>query len=215
MTPETVPAVFDLDEAPSALNPKVQDPIASVILNADNLPWHTEQEAANEFRMQDLKHDTWTVARAPGGEGFCLMTFRHILELQRHRDQESMQRASLVPKKYWKIKVLTSADPLKQDQVSHPVLVNGELKVLFLNHNAIIEDSFLECLNNSVRPNLVPKTGRPDGDMTEAVGWRGRINFSVIGEATEAEWQAYRANNKDRFERFQIERSKEPQQRPT
>jgi len=187
-------------------------PTQSIVFNTDSLPWTTEAEAANEMRARRLDRETWMIARAPQGDGWVLMTFKYALEQQQRRDRESIQVAKSTPQKYWHIKVDTSADISKEGQIAQPVMVNGELLVLYLNSAAIVSDQFLEALNNSVRPNMQPRTNRKDGDTFEIIGWKGRINFSVLKEATKAEYDEYSSRNKDRFERFQLERSREGQQ---
>ena len=182
-------------------------------LNANNQPWPTEEEARNEMRVQGLSPDTWTVARAVQGDGFCLMTFKYIVEMQARRDRESLKVADKTPMKFFKISVHTTADPLKQDQISQPVVVNGELLMLFLNSKTIVKQPFLEALNNSLRPNMVPNKDGKEHDTTRIIGWRGRVNYSIDGEATEAEYRDYAAKNKDRFEKFQIERTREQPER--
>ena len=180
------------------------------ILNSDGNPFPTEQEAAAEFRQRKLSHDTWMIARSSlAGGGYCLMTFKYAMEQNAKRQREATQAKPAAPMKYWRLKVLTSGDPYKPNQVSHTVIVNGEIRMLYLNSEPIVNDAFREALDNAIRPNLQPTTDRRDGETTRQVGWRHRINYSIIGEATKTEYDEYCKRNKDRFARFQIERTRE------
>jgi len=184
------------------------------IFNANNEPFKNPDEAKNEFRVRKLSTDTWTIIRTQSGDGFVIAKIVWVYEQAIKRQNEGIKKPDAGPRKYWKISVHASGDPLKPDQISQPVVVNGEVKILYLNSKAIVDDCFLEVLNNSVRPNMAPRTGRKDGDTFELIGWKSRVNFSVIGEATQAEYDEYSKKNKDRFDKFQLEQAKEQPTKP-
>ena len=171
--------------------------------------WPTEQEAKDEFRQRKLDQNTWGITRSQKGEGFCIMTFRMMMELQKRRDLEYKTAAakSTKPQKFFHVKIGTSADANKRDMLSLVIGLNGVNTLLMLNSRCVLSESQIEILENARTENWVPlPDGGPDGKTFVKRGWQDRVNFSKEGPATDKEWQEYQAKNKTKFDAFIAEK---------
>jgi len=172
--------------------------------------WDNAADAQAWFRQQQLDSDKWAVARSPRGDGYCIMTFRALEELRRSREEESRSAAAVqkTPMKYHKVRIGTSADADKKDMLTLPIGLNGQFTALMLNSQCILSEAQIEVLENARTENWVPlPDGGPDGKTFVKRGFKDRINYSVLGPATQKEWSEYQAKNKTRFDSFVAEQA--------
>jgi hypothetical protein len=184
----------------------------TIIYAEDGNGWLLEGDAKAEFRQRKLESNTWGITRSQKGEGFCIMTFRMMLELQKRR-QEEYRLANIAnqkPMKYFHVHIGTSADSDKRDMLNLVVGLNGVNTLLMLNSRCVLSEAQIEILENARTENWVPlPDGGPDGKTFSKRGWKDRVNYSKEGSATEQEWRDYQLRNKTKFDAFVAEQSKE------
>jgi len=138
------------------------------------------------------------------------MTFRQIVEAKSRADEDARAAAAAakVPMKYYHVRIGTSADSEKKDMMTLPIGLNGQFTSLMLNTKCILSDAQIEVLENARTENWVPlPDGGPDGKTFVKRGMKDRVNYSIIGPATQKEWQEYQAKNKTRFDAFVAEQA--------
>ena len=187
----------------------------SVVFNDDGHGWPTEEEAKVEFRQRSLDKNKWAVAVSPLGiqDGYVLMTYKLILDIKAKSEAEhrAVVTNTKIPQKYYRISFGSSADASKPDQVAQPIICNGMIFVAYLGKTAIAPEWVLEVLQNHIVDNLRPEINKFENEAITAQGKKSRVNYSVLGESTEAEFMAYREKNKERFGAYQATISKDQQ----
>ena len=179
-----------------------------IIKAGDNNGFVSETLAMAEFRQRKLNSDEWTVARNPTGDGFCLMTFRKIVELQRSRDSDAKRQlgAGGKPPEYIEVQFGPNMDPSKPDKQTEVISVNGQPRVITLGMKAIITDADLEVIEHATVDNWVPKD-TPDGPPIMKAGFKPRVSVNVLRKnVSKKEYEEDRKKNSERFNQFQAER---------
>ena len=179
-----------------------------IISAGDGRGFVSETEALAEMRLRKLDTALWTIARNPNGDGFCLVTFKKIVELQRQRDSDARRQigAGGKPPVYIEVHFGPNMDPSKPDKQTETIMVNGAPRLITLGMKAIITDADLEVIEHATVENWVPKD-TPDGRPVMQAGYKPRVSVTVLRRnVSKAEYEADRKKNTERFNQFQAER---------
>jgi len=190
------------DATPEA---QVEQASDSIYFANNGSGWDSASDAQAEFRQRQLDPGKWAVTRSPRGDGYCIMTYRAIIEMKQKREEEARATASAnkAPRKYHHVRIGTNADADKKDTLTLTLGLNGQFTSLMLNSKCILSDVQLEILDNARVENWVPlPNGGMDGKTFSQRGMKDRVNFSILGPATEQEWKEYQDKNKTRVEAF-------------
>ena len=198
------------EKAKTQVVPAAEAKNTSIHFSPTGSGWDNAADAQAWFRQQQLDTDKWAVAKSPRGDGYCIMTFRALEDLRRAREEEARATASAqkAPMKYHKVRIGTSADSDKKDMLTLPIGLNGMFTSLMLNSQCFLSEAQIEVLENARTENWVPlPDGGPDGKTFVKRGLKDRINYSILGPATQKEWSEYQAKNKTRFDSFVAEQA--------
>ena len=203
--------------------PVTQKAIPGIIFANDGNSFPKESDAMDDMRSRKLDPETWMVARSPKNDGFCLMTFRFAMErdARRRSEIENARNSNKKPMKYFRVKFGASIDPLKQDQATQPLLVNGEVISISLGKVYILPESYIEVLENARTLNIIPATSSEsdtnflktkDGKAYEIRGHKERVAWTRMEEVSKADYEKERSHNRDLFRDWQIRTGKEAEQ---
>ena len=205
-TIETKPAAVAAPVADSTVQ------FRSIIYAETGKGFETEEAAKAEFRQRRLDAATWGITRSQKDEGYCIMTFRMVVELRKRAEEEARATAlaNVKPMTYYHVHIGSSADSDKRDMLSIPVILNGLCTLLMLNSECILSEAQIEILENSRTENWIPlPNGGPDGKTFVKRGYKERVNWNKVRPATVEEFRDYQAKNSDKFAKFVAEQSKE------
>ncbi len=199
------------DEKAQTPTPAVTESASdSIYFAPDGSGWDSAADAQAEFRQRQLDPGKWAVTRSPRGDGYCIMTFRNIVEMKRKMDDAAKNQAAATktPMKFHHVRIGTSADVDKKDMLTLPIGLNGMFTSLMLNSRCILSEAQIEVLENARTENWVPlPDGGPDGKTFVKRGLKDRVNYSILEPATQKEWQDYQAKNKTRFDAYVAEQA--------
>jgi hypothetical protein len=190
------------DEAPAA---QVEQASDSIYFATNGAGWDSASDAQAEFRQRQLDPGKWAVTRSPRGDGYCIMTYRTILDIKQKVADKLLATAAAnkAARKYHHVRIGTNADADKKDTLTLTIGLNGQFTSLMLNSKCILSDVQIEVLENARVENWVPlPNGGMDGKTFVQRGMKDRVNFSILGPATEQEWKEYQDKNKTRVEAF-------------
>ena len=165
-----------------------------------------------------LKHGWLPGPRRTMGSAFRFAMERDV---RKRAEVENARNANKKPMKYFKVRFGVSIDPLKQDQATQPILVNGEVISVTLGKVYILPESHIEVLENTRVPNIMPATSSEsdtnflktkDGKAYEIRGHKDRVAWTKMEEVTKKEYEKERARNRDLFRDWQIRTGKEAEQ---
>jgi hypothetical protein len=210
-------------ETEEVAEPVMQKSIPGIIFANDGNSFPKESDAMDDMRSRKLDPETWMVARSPKNDGFCLMTFRFAMErdARRRSEIENARNSNKKPMKYFRVKFGASIDPLKQDQATQPLLVNGEVISISLGKVYILPESYIEVLENARTLNIIPATSSEgdtnflktkDGKAYEIRGHKERVAWTRMEEVSKADYEKERSHNRDLFRDWQIRTGKEAEQ---
>jgi hypothetical protein len=221
--PAQIPTTTTTESEEVSVPAPVIQKAPGIIFASDGNSFQKDTDAMDEMRTRKLDPETWMVARSPKNDGFCLMTFRFAMErdARRKSEIESARNANKKPMRYFRVKFGVSIDPLKPDQATQPILVNGEVITITLGRQYILPESYIEVLENARTLNIMPATSSEsdtnflktkDGKAYEIRGHKDRVAWTRLEEVTREDYLKERARNQDVFRDWQIRTGKEAEQ---
>lgn len=175
-------------------------PNTAVIVSEIGLPFESAKVAKMAMKNKGLEIDAWEVG--PYEEGYGIYP-KGLAPFDKKSVKINMTAVSPVKEaekeKYWKAMFGPKTTP--NDTIDVQLAVNGEVLNIQREEPVIIPDRFRVCADNAT---ITQYTQRP-GETRQMVGRMRIYNYSIMGEASEEEYIAFK-NRGNQIQRDHLDR---------